>query len=48
MIGTYRGLIDKDHYLYNKMDIISTYYKEMYQNGRIEEMSFDDKQVSND
>ena len=48
MIGTYRGLIDKDHYLYNKMDIISTFYKEMYQNGRIEETSFDDKQVSND
>ena len=48
MIGTYRGIIDKEHDLYNKNDIISTYYKEMYENGRIEESSFDKQNVQHD
>ena len=48
MVGTYRGIIDKDNYLYNKNDIISTYYKEMYENGRIEESTFDKEGVIHD
>ena len=48
MVGTYRGIIDKDNYLNNKNDIISTYYEEMYKNGRIEESTFDKEGVIHD
>ena len=48
MVGTYRGSIEKDHYLYNKNEIVSTYYKEMYVDGRIEESSFDEQGVRHD
>ena len=41
MVGTYRGVIDNDHILHKKNEIVSTYYKEMYENGRIDESTFD-------
>ena len=49
MRGTYRGIIEKDYYKYNKNEIVtSTQYKEMYENGRIEEIGFDEQGVSHD
>ena len=48
MVGTYRGVIDKDHYLYKTDEIINTYYKEMYKNGKIEEATFDDLNIAED
>ena len=49
MIGTYRGVIDKDHYFYNKDDIAKEFQKEMYGHaGKIEQTTFDEFGVVHD
>ena len=48
MIGTYRGVIDEEHYLNDSEKIIKTFYDEVYLNGRIEERRFDDENVVRD
>ena len=45
MVGTYRGIIDKDHYLFDTDSIVRKFYKEMFLTGRIEESSFDNANV---
>ena len=48
LIGTYRGSIDKEHYLNNTEKIIKTFYNESFMTGRIEESSFDREGISVD
>ena len=48
IVGTYRGPIHKDHCLYHCTSLIKSFYKEMYLTGRIEEKSFDEKNIVKD
>ena len=48
LVGTYRGGIDKDHYLRNPERIVKKFYKETYLNGRVEESSFDKEKLDMD
>ena len=48
MIGTYRGVVDEEHYLNDSKKIITTFYDEVYLNGRIEEKTFDEENVVRD
>jgi hypothetical protein len=48
LVGTYRGGINKDHYLHNPEKIVKTFYEEMYLNGRVEESSFDKEKLDMD
>ena len=48
IVGTYRGVIDKDHYLVDTDMIVKKFYNEMFLTGRIEESSFDEANVPND
>ena len=48
MIGTYRGVIDEENYLYISEYIIKTFYDEVYLKGRIEESSFDRENAVSD
>jgi hypothetical protein len=48
MVGTYRGVINEEHYLFNTESIIRKFYKEMYLTGRIEESSFNNENVELD
>ena len=41
MVEMYHGVINQNHILKDKDATISSYYKEMYDNGRIEEGTFD-------
>ena len=48
ILGTYRGYIDKSHYLNDPDKIIKAFYKESYLNGRITESTYDKEGVERD
>ena len=48
IISTYRGYIDREHYLNKGTSIIKTFYNEMFLNGLISEESFDKHSVEMD
>ena len=48
LAGTYRGSIGNEHYLNDTHSIIREFYEEAYLNGKINESSYDKKQVVND
>ena len=45
LIGTYRGTISKDNYLYDSDSIVRKFYHEVFTTGRIQELSFDNEGV---
>ena len=48
IVGTYRGIIDDTNYLNDTEKIVSTFYDDVFLNGRIEEDKFDRERVVRD